>query len=124
MDGDNSLDYNAWDDLSEMESIGSSNEMNIVTQLDLYSSYSGTYRYNVTGVAQGVSYPLYHDDIVQTLPEQNMADPATLNAFVNWATLNYPAKKNLLVIWNHGQDGESIISLLKELFEMIPLEIT
>jgi hypothetical protein len=102
LDGDNNLEYNAWDDLSEMESIGSSNEINIVTQLDLYYSYSGTYRYYVTGVAQGVSYPLYTDDIVQTLPEQNMADPATLTAFVNWATLNYPAEKYLLVIWNHG----------------------
>jgi len=102
MDGDNSLDYNAWDDLSEMESIGSSNEINIVTQLDLYSSYSGTYRYYVTGADQGVSYPLYPDDIVQTLPEQNMADPATLTSFVNWATENYPAEKYILILWDHG----------------------
>ena len=113
MDGDNSLDYNAWDDLSEMESVGSNNEINIVTQLDLYSSYSGTYRYYVTGVAQGVSYPLYPDDIVQTLPEQNMADPATLTAFVNWATLNYPAEKYLLVIWNHGAGWREYNTLTK-----------
>jgi hypothetical protein len=39
---------------------------------------------------------------VQTLSEQNMADPATLTSFVNWATTNYPAEKYLLVIWNHG----------------------
>jgi hypothetical protein len=102
MDGDNSLDYNAWDDLMELESVGSTNEINIVVQLDPYYSCSGTYRYYVTGVAQGVSYPLYPDDIVQTLPEQNMADPATLTSFVNWTTLNYPAEKYLLVIWNHG----------------------
>ena len=102
MDGDNSLDYNAWDDLSEMESIGSSNEINIVTQVDLYNSCSGTYRYFVTGVAQGVSYPWYPDDIVQTLPEQNMADPVTLTAFVNWATENYPAEKYILILWDHG----------------------
>ena len=35
MGGDNDLDYCAWDDLSEMESIGSSNEVNIITQVDL-----------------------------------------------------------------------------------------
>jgi hypothetical protein len=102
MDGDNSLDYNAWDDLSEMESIGSSNEINIVTQLDAYYSCSGTFRYSITGSALGTSYPLYPDDIVQTLPEQNMANPDTLTSFVNWAIANYPAEKYLLVLWNHG----------------------
>jgi hypothetical protein len=45
---------------------------------------------------------LYPDDVVQALPEQNMADPATLTSFVNWAATNYPAEKYLLVIWNHG----------------------
>jgi hypothetical protein len=102
LDGDNTLDYSAWDDLSEMESIGSSNEINIITQVDLYNSCSGTYRYYVTGVAQGVSYPLYSDDIVQTLPEQNMADPAVLNDFINWTINNYPADHYILILWDHG----------------------
>jgi hypothetical protein len=102
LDGDNTLDYSAWDDLSEMESIGSSNEVNIITQVDLYNSCSGTYRYYVTGVAQGVSYPLYSDDIVQTLPEQNMADPAVLNDFINWTINNYPADHYILILWDHG----------------------
>jgi hypothetical protein len=31
-----------------------------------------------------------------------MADPSTLTSFVNWATINYPAEKYLLVLWNHG----------------------
>jgi hypothetical protein len=102
LDGDNTLDYSAWDDLSEMESIGSSNEVNIITQVDLYNSCSRTYRYYVTGVAQGVSYPLYSDDIVQTLPEQNMADPAVLNDFINWTINNYPADHYILILWDHG----------------------
>jgi len=102
MDGDNSLDYNAWDDLNEMQSVGSSNEVNIVVQLDPYDSCSGTYRYYVTGVDPGASYPKYPDNIIQSLPEQNMADPATLTSFVNWAATNYPAEKYLLVLWNHG----------------------
>ena len=102
LDGDNTLDYNAWDDLSEMESIGSSNEINIITQVDLYNSCSGTYRYFVTGAEQGSTYPLYSNDIVQTLPEQNMADPAVLNNFINWGINNYPANHYILVLWNHG----------------------
>ena len=102
MDGDNDLDSCAWNDLMELESVSSTDEIKIVTQLDPYDSCSGTYRYYITGVTQGISYPLYPDDIVQTLSEQNMADPATLTSFVNWATTNYPAEKYLLVIWNHG----------------------
>jgi len=102
MDGDNNLDICAWDDLMELESVSSTDEIKIVTQLDAYYSCSGTFRYYTTGAAQGISYPLYPDDIVQTLPEQNMADPATLTNFINWATVNYPAERYLLVIWNHG----------------------
>jgi hypothetical protein len=102
MDGDNDLDDCAWDDLMELESVSSTDEIKIVTQLDAYYSCSGTFRYYITGSAPGASYPLYPNDIVQTLPEQNMADPATLTSFVNWAATNYPAEKYLLVLWNHG----------------------
>jgi hypothetical protein len=102
MDGDNNLDSYAWDDLSELESVSSTDEINIVAQLDAYYSCSGTFRYYITGSAPGAFYPLYPVDIVQTLSEQNMADPATLTSFVNWAATNYPAEKYLLVLWNHG----------------------
>ena len=102
VDGDNNLDYYAWDDLSEMESIGSSSEINIITQVDLYNSCSGTYRYFVTGAEQGSIYPLYPNDIVQTLPEQNMADPVVLNNFINWGINNYPADHYILILWDHG----------------------
>ena len=101
MDGDNDLEYAVWDDLGEMESIGSTDEVKIVIQLDSYNN-EGTYRYCVTGVEQGTTYPYYSDDIVETLSEQNMADPDVLADFVNWAITNYPAKHYLLVLWNHG----------------------
>ena len=103
IDGDNSLDWNAWDDLSEMESVGSTDEINIVTQVDTYGD-NGTYRYYVNGAEQGSGPPYYSADIVSTLSEQNMADPNVLSNFIDWATANYPAEKYLLVIWNHG-DG-------------------
>ena len=102
--GDSDLDYYAWDDLREMESIGSTDEVNIIVQLDpsAYRSCSGTYRYHITGVERGISYPLYPEDIVQILPEKNMADPAVLTDFISWSMNNYPAEKYLLVLWNHG----------------------
>ena len=111
LDGDDDtgvLDYFAWNDLSEMESVGPSNEIDIVAQVDVYSSSSDTYRYHISGADEGTSYPLYPDDIVETLPEQNMADPATLTSFVNWATENYPAENYLLVLWDHGNGWKAV----------------
>ena len=101
MDGDNNLENSAWNDLSEMESVGSKNNVNMLVQLDPYND-SKTYRYYVTGTEEGFVSPYYPSDIVETLPEQNMADPATLANFVNWATSNYSAENYLLVLWDHG----------------------
>jgi len=105
MSGDNTLDSAAWNDLGEMEDVGSTGQVRIVAQLDPYtpSSCTGTYRYYVTGTAaQGTSYPEYPADIVDSLSEQDMADPSVLGNFVNWATTNYPADHYLLVFWDHG----------------------
>lgn len=100
--GSSSLDLAAWLDLEEMESIGSTDQVKVVVQLDPYDSCTGTYRYFVTGVDKGLSYPLYPEDIVGSLSEQDMSDPAVLANFVNWATTNYPADHYLLVLWDHG----------------------
>jgi len=107
MDGDNNLDSYAWDDLNEMESVGSTDKINIVTQLDTYGD-NGTYRYYVTGTEEGSSPPYYSADRVSTLSEQNMADPDVMSNFIDWATTNYPAGKYLLVIWNHGSGWREI----------------
>ena len=51
----------------------------------------------------------------QTLPLQSMADPETLSDFVRWSVSNYPAKKYLLVLWDHG-GGSKTGLFLDELF--------
>jgi hypothetical protein len=102
MDGDNNLEYYEWLILDRMESVGSTAEVNILAQVDPYDDCAGTYRYYITGTDQGISYPLYSDDIVQTMPEQNMSDPAVLTEFINWAGDNYPADHYILVLSDHG----------------------
>ena len=103
VDGDNDLEDAAWDDLEEMESVGSITGVNVVVQLDDWRDYD-TWRYSVTGVSKGADKPYYTGDIVQTLPEQDMADPDVLTDFIDWAANAYPAEKYMLVLWNHG-DG-------------------
>jgi len=94
MDADNDLYYEQ--DLEEMERVRYTPQVQVVVQLDTFG-YGGTYRYHI----RGGNTP-YEGDLVETLPEQNMADPATLRDFVIWAMRNYPAERYLLVLWDHG----------------------
>ena len=92
MNGDNNLEYYADSDLEEMERVGSSNDVNIIVQLDRYST-SGCWKYKVN---QGSL------EILQTLPELDSGSPDTLRDFANWAMTNFPAQHYALIIWNHG----------------------
>jgi len=113
MDGDNNLEWCYWDNLSKMESVGSTEEVNIVVQMDPYDDCTGTFRYYITGVEQGSECPLYPEDIVQSLPEQDMTDPAALTDFINWAGDNYPADHYMLFIVDHGAGWKDLDILFK-----------
>ena len=101
LDGDNNLDSAALDDLSEMESVGSTDNVNIVVLLDRY--YEGA---KVYYVEQGYSTE------VADCGEVNMGDPQTLIDFVNYVVNNYPAEHYALILWNHGAGwkNESILT--------------
>jgi len=92
MNGDNSLSSETTYDLQEMESVGSTNGVNIIVQLDTYGN-NGCWRYMVR---QGSL------DLLAQLPELDSGSPSTLTDFANWAMQNYPAKYYALIIWDHG----------------------
>ena len=117
LDADNNLESAGIDDINEMEMVGSSSDVNIVVQVDRipYSvlaannqgyaddtsngNWTNTRRYYIT---QDFDPVQINSQLKSDLGELNMGDPQTLIDFSNWATINYPAKKYLLVIWNHG----------------------
>lgn len=129
LDADNNLESAGIDDINEMEMVGSTSEVNIVVQVDrvpysvLASSNQGyaddtsngnwttTRRYYVTQDSDPV---LINSPLKIDLGELNMGDPQTLVDFANWAANNYPAKKYLLVIWNHG-GGFRSLNLAKDI---------
>ena len=129
LDADNNLESAGIDDINEMEMVGSTSEVNIVVQVDripysvLASSNQGyaddisngnwttTRRYYVT---QDFNPVLINSPLKIDLGELNMGDPQTLVDFANWAAINYPAKKYLLVIWNHG-GGFRSLNLAKDI---------
>lgn len=50
------------------------------------------------------------------LPLQSMAAPETLTDFIRWSVQNYPAKKYMLVLWDHGGGSKTGI-FIDELFD-------
>jgi len=117
LDADNNLESAGIDDINEMEIVGSSDDVNVVVQVDRipYSvlaannqgyaddvsngDWTNTRRYYIT---QDFDPIQINSQLESDLGELNMGDPQTLIDFANWAAINYPAKKYLLVIWNHG----------------------
>lgn len=51
----------------------------------------------------------------EELPLASMSDPETLADFIRWGAANYPAKKYVLVLWDHGGGAKTGV-LLDELF--------
>lgn len=93
MNGDNNLEYYADLDLNEMKSVGSTNAVNIIVQLDRYYQ-TGAWRYRV--LQNNLQ------EVWSTTSELDFGSPDTLRDFVNWTITNYPAEKYALVIWDHG----------------------
>jgi len=106
LDSDNNLESAGIDDINEMEIVGSSADVNIVIQVDRIpdydtsnSNWTTTRRYYIT---QDNDPYIINSQLISDLGELNMGNPQTLIDFASWAATNYPAKKYLLVIWNHG----------------------
>jgi len=129
LDADNNLESAGIDDINEMEIVGSSSDVNVVVQVDRIpysvlaanneghadditnSNWTTTRRYYIT---QNFDPVQINSQLKSDLGELNMGDPQTLIDFTSWAATNYPAKKYLLVIWNHG-GGFRSLSLAKDI---------
>jgi len=130
LDADNNLESAGIDDINEMEIVGSSDDVNIVVQVDRIpysvlatnnqgyaddisnSNWTTTRRYYIT---QDFDPVQINSQLESDLGELNMGDPQTLVDFASWATINYPAKKYLLVIWNHGGGFRSLEYTTKDI---------
>jgi len=93
-------------DLNEAERVGSTDQINIVAQVDRYAgAYRGdgdwrsTRRYRLT---QDADLFRLNSELVADLGEVSMADPATLVDFATWAIQTYPADKYVLILSDHG----------------------
>lgn len=107
---DNDLERFGLQDVNEMEQVGSSDDVNIVAQIDRLregekgatitdGNWTGARRYYVT---KDNDMGKISSQMVMNLGEQCMGNKATLADFLKWGVKTYPADNVLVVIWNHG----------------------
>jgi hypothetical protein len=103
---DPTLEQDIYMDLNEAERVGSSQQVNIVAQIDRYAGafqgdgdWTSTRRYYLT---QDDDLNRIHSQMVADIGEVSMADPKTLVDFVTWGMKTYPADKYVLILSDHG----------------------
>lgn len=103
---DDTLELDMLIDLQEAELVGSTDQVHIVAQVDRFKGsfdgmgdFTGAKRLYIT---QDADVNVIGSEVVQELGEVNMADSQTLLDFITWAVSNYPARKTMLVLSDHG----------------------
>lgn len=101
MNSDNNLYEYGFLNVMQMEKVGSSDQVNIVVQMDPEPRNLPTTRYFINKNSQAQQGKIT-SQVVGQLGETNMGDPKTLTDFLVWGAQNYPAKHYAVVVWNHG----------------------
>jgi hypothetical protein len=127
MDGDNNLEEDALIDFMEMALVGSTDEVNVIVQLDRNGKYvsktdqrfaywTETHRFRVK---KGMKPSLESALKDPQLGEANMGEGKTLADFVEWSKRTYPAKRYALILWDHGQGWRGVLSPTDEVRALV-----
>jgi len=100
LNADNNLESDGFDNLAQMEKIGSNAKVNLVVIMDTANANSG--RARKLFVNKGGS------TVLADLGEIDMGVAETLADFGVWAVTNYPAKHYLLDLWDHGSGWDKL----------------
>ncbi len=113
INGANDLETYGVLNMNQMEKIGSTADVNMVTQFkriggrfdNSNGDWSDTRRYYIDRDANDST-------ITSTLISQSdsidMGNPSELQDFINWGVRTFPAERYNLVIWNHGAGWRSV----------------
>lgn len=106
MNGDNNLEPWAIRNFYQMAEVSDSDRVNFIVQFDRKGTYavtdpnwSRTLRFQIRKGTR----PLPQDAVEDLGKKLNMGDREVLRDFIHWTKVRYPAKKYILVIWDHGQ---------------------
>ncbi|HML24762.1 MAG TPA: clostripain-related cysteine peptidase [Aggregatilinea sp.] len=103
---DNNLEIQGLYDMNEMEAVGSSENVNVVVQIDRAEDYAdidgdwtGGRRYYIQ---QDDKFGTLNSTLLEDMGEIDSGDPATVADFTTWAITTYPAEHYMLILWDHG----------------------
>ncbi|HNW44752.1 MAG TPA: clostripain-related cysteine peptidase [Elusimicrobiales bacterium] len=110
INGKNNLEMAGLYNVNMMEKIGSDKNVNIVVELgrmngqasgdtDLDGNWTGARRLLVK---KDSNENVINSPVVQISTAVDMGDYKRAVDFVKWSKLNYPAKKYMLILWDHG----------------------
>lgn len=95
--------YYATADLNEMMAVGSTPAVNVIVETGGAANatiddqrFIDFTKVQIHKVKQGSITTL------EDLGQQNMGDPRTLTGFITWTVSQFPAKKYVIVLWDHG----------------------
>lgn len=110
INGKNNLEMAGLYNVNKMEKVGSNDQVNIVVELgrmngqaagdtDLDGNWTGSRRLYIQ---QDADEETVTSPVVQVSSTVDMGDYKRAVDFVSWAKQNYPAKKYMLILWDHG----------------------
>lgn len=106
MSAKNNLEASAIKDINEMESAGSTDKVNILVEVGRIDGYDisngdwkSTRRYRIAKDADAAKI---NSPVLADLGKTDMGDHRNIAAFGQWGKANYPAKRYMFVVWNHG----------------------
>ncbi|MHC5826002.1 MAG: clostripain-related cysteine peptidase, partial [Nostoc sp.] len=88
------MEAQGYQDIVEMEAVGSTPDVAVLVQFDTLSDREHTYRIYIR--------PSEEPRQIENIPEQNTGDPRALRDFIVWGIENYPAENYAVILWNHG----------------------
>jgi len=110
LDADNNLESAGVEDFNEMERVGSTEEVNVLVQMDRWETtesdddttngdWKDCRRFRVE---RDDDTAILNSPVLEEMGEANMGDPQVLIDFVRWGIANYPAENYAIVLWDHG----------------------
>jgi len=124
VDGDNNLEEDALIDFTEMAQVGSTDQVNVIVQLDRIGKYvlktdsrypywTDTLRFRITRGMKPAP-----ENANDRIGEANMGAGKTLEDFVSWSKKMFPARRYALIIWDHGQGWRGVLPPTEEVRAM------
>lgn len=118
MNGKNNLEPDALNNFHAMARVGSTDKVAVVAELGrpkehhtaAEGNWSGVYRFLIT--KNKLPRPA---QAIEKLPDgvaSDMGKAETLAAFISWTKARYPARRYMLIIWNHGQGYRLLLPTL------------